>query len=148
VDDGLALAKPCRGAEARGLASFAVNTLGLMAGFVSTLFQYINTVVPYWRVCDEAWPLGPLGDNQLIGIGVLRNYGGEVMVLPWNQDTRRQLACFRELLEPLLKRIIVVVDDREREDLEAISAILAPITVLPWSRRAELASFIIKDTLD
>ena len=59
-----------------------------------------------------------------------------------------QLARFRELLGPLSKRIVVVVDDREVEDLEAISAVLAPIAVLPWSRRAELARFIIKDTSD
>ncbi len=70
------------------------------------------------------------------------------MVLAWNEDARRQLTRFRELLEPLLERIVVVVDDREPEELEAISAMLTPIVVLPWSRRAELASFVIKDASD
>jgi hypothetical protein len=113
--------------------------------FGKELFEHITTVVPYWRVCDEAWPLA--GDH-LTGIGVLRNYGGQVMVLPWSVDTRRQLTRFRKLLDPLSKRIIVVVDDREPEDLETISAMLTPITVLPWSRRNELARFVIKDTSD
>ena len=116
-----------------------------MSTFGQELFTHITTVVPYWRVCDEAWLLG---DDHLTGIGVLRNYAGQVMVLPWCDDTRQQLARFRELLEPLLKRIVVVVDDRQPEDLEAISAMLTPIAVLPWSRRTELARFIIKDTSD
>ena len=113
--------------------------------FGQELFEHITTVVPYWRVCDEAWALA---DDHLTGIGVLRNYGGQVMVLPWSQNTRRQLARFREQLGPLSKRIIVVVDDREPEDMEAISTMLTPITVLPWSRRDELASFVVKDSSD
>lgn len=116
-----------------------------MSTFGQELFKYIATVVPYWRVCDEGWPLA---DDYLTGIGVLRNYGGQVMVLPWNEDARQQLARFRELLGSLSKRIVVVVDDREVDDLEAILAILSPIAVLPWSRRTELARFIIKDASD
>ena len=115
-----------------------------MPTFGQELFKHITTVVPYWRVCDEAWLLG--GDH-LTGIGVLRNYGGQVMVLHGTK-TLAQLARFRELLEPLLTRIVVVVDDRESEDLEAISAMLSPIAVLPWSRRTELARFIVNDISD
>jgi len=111
--------------------------------FGQELFEYITTVVPDWRVCDEAWPLA---DDYLTGIGVLRNYDGQVMVLPWNEDAGKQLARFRELLEPLLKRVVVVVDDRDVQDMEAISAMLTPIVVLPWSRRTELARFVTKDT--
>jgi hypothetical protein len=113
--------------------------------FGQELFKHITTVVPYWRVCDEAWLLG--GDH-LTGIGVLRNYGGQVMVLPWSEDARAQLARFRELLEPVLTRVVVVVDDRESEDLDEISAMLTPIAVLPWSRRTELARFIVNDIPD
>jgi hypothetical protein len=117
-----------------------------MSTFSHDLADHIMTLVPYWRVCcDEAWALG---DDHLIGIGVERNYGGQVMVLPWSEDTRQQLTRFREQLAPRLKRIVVVVDDREPEDLEAISAMLTPITMLPWSRRTELARFVIKDTPD
>jgi hypothetical protein len=116
-----------------------------MRSFKSELFEYVTTVVPYWRVCDEAWPIG--GDH-LTGIGVLRNYGGQVMVMPWGHDTRLQLSSFRELLGPFMKQIIVVIDDREHEGAEAAVAELAPIVVLPWSRRSELAAFIIKDAPD
>ncbi|MBV8530016.1 MAG: hypothetical protein JO104_01760 [Candidatus Eremiobacteraeota bacterium] len=95
---------------------------------------------------DEAWSVG---SDHLTGIGVLRNYGGQVMVMPWCEDTRAQLTRLREvpgLLAPA--RIIVVVDDRETEDLEDISAFVTPIPVLPWSRRAELASLVIEDNAD
>jgi hypothetical protein len=113
--------------------------------FGQELFEYLTTLVPYWRVSDEAWPLEK---DHIRGIGVLRNYGGAVMVMPWNDDTRAQLARFREHLDPLLKRIVVVVDDREIADWGAASATLAPIALLPWSRRNQLASFVIKDTAD
>jgi hypothetical protein len=117
-----------------------------VATFGQELFKYIKTVVPYWRVCDEAWLLA--NDDYLTGIGVLRNYGGEVMVMPWGEHTRDQIARFRELLKPFLKRIVVVIDDRAPKDVEAISAMLAPIAVLRWSHRSELAAFVIKDSAD
>lgn len=116
-----------------------------VATFGQELFEYITTIVPRWRVCDEAWPL--VG-GHLTGIGVLRNYGGQVMVLPWTENARRQLAHFHDLIAPLSERIVVVVDDRDLEDVESTSAMLSPITVLPWSRRTELAKFVIKDNPD
>lgn len=116
-----------------------------MRTFSSELFEYITTVVPYWRVCDEAWPLA---NDHLTGIGVERNWGGQVMVMPWDQDTRRQLVPLGDRPESVLKRIIVVVDDREPEDTEAIAALLTPIAVLRWSRRSELAAFLIKNAPD
>jgi hypothetical protein len=120
----------------------------IVRAFVRELFEYLTTLVPYWRVCDEAWPIIGAGDRHLTGIGVLRNYGGQVMVMPWNEDTRQQLAWFRESLDPLLDQVVVVVDDREPEDLEGISAMGTAVTVLPWSRRAELVAFVIKDRPD
>jgi hypothetical protein len=110
--------------------------------FGSELFEYITTIVPYWRVCDEGWPIG---SDHLTGIGVLRNYGDQAMVMTWDQDTRGQLSRLRDQLEPFLKRIVVVVDDRETEDIAPVSAVIAPIAVIPWSRRGELAAFIVKD---
>jgi hypothetical protein len=71
-----------------------------MPSFDQDLYSYVETLVPYWRVCDEAWPLG---EDHLVGIGVLRNHGGQVMVLPWDQETRDQLQRIREKLEPFLK---------------------------------------------
>jgi hypothetical protein len=70
------------------------------------------------------------------------------MVVPWCDDAESQLVRFREALAPLANRILVLVDDREPTDIERISAITAPISVLPWSRRDELALFIIKDAAD
>jgi hypothetical protein len=123
----------------RGLTSYAA----LMPTFVQEVFKYITSVVPNWRVSDEAWLLE--GD-YLTGIGVERNYGGQVIVLPWDDDTRQQLVSVGRRLEPFLKRIAVVVDDRDTENVEAISKAIAPVLLIPWSHRAELASFVIKDT--
>lgn len=109
---------------------------------IRELFEYIATIVPYWRVSDEAWPLK---GEYLTGKGVLRNDGGQVMVMVWNDDTRRQLARLREMLGDLSSRIVVIVDDEGVEDLDGIAATVRPIAVLPWSRKANLASFIIKD---
>jgi hypothetical protein len=111
--------------------------------FGREVFEYITSLVPYWRVTDEAWPVE---DDHLTGIGVERNYGGQVMVLPWSEDAKARLALLHGLLGPLSKRIVIVVDDREIEQLDPIFAIATPIVVLPWSRRSELASIIIKDS--
>lgn len=60
--NGRAVAKPCRAVEAaRETARRYAEGSRIKAASVSTfgqeLFKYITTVVPYWRVCDEAWPL-------------------------------------------------------------------------------------------
>jgi hypothetical protein len=115
--------------------------------FGQDLFAYIATLVPHWRVGDEAWPIGG-NDNHITGIGVERNYGGQVLVIAWDENVRRQLARFHKDLEPLFKRIVVVVDDRKSADLDAIERTCTPITVLPWSRRVELAGTVIQDTAD
>ena len=75
----------------------------------------------------------------------MRNYGGQVMVMPWNRDTWSQLSRLRDQLEPLWKRIVVVVDDRETKDIAPVSAVITPIAAIPWSLRGELAAFIVKD---
>jgi hypothetical protein len=89
--------------------------------FGQELFEHITTVVPYWRVNDEAWLDG---DGYLTGIGVLRNYGGQAMILPWGDCAREQFTRLRKLPKPFLRRIAVVVDDRSTVDLEDISKML------------------------
>jgi len=37
-------------------------------------------LVPYWRICDKAWHIGE--NIYLAGIGVERNYGGQLLVIP------------------------------------------------------------------
>lgn len=113
--------------------------------FGSELFEYITNLIPYWRVSDEAWSVA---SGHLTGVGVERNLGGQVMVMAWNQDTSRKLASVGDLPESFLKRIVVVVDDRESADTGAIAALLTPIAVLPWSRRSELATFVVKEAPD
>lgn len=120
--------------------------------FGQELFAYITTLVPYWRVCDEAWPLkyderSGLSEH-LTGIGVLRNYEGDAMVIPWSETARQQLAYFGELLAPLSDRIVVVLDDRESDGYEAVSVLVAPIRVIRWSRRVELEHIVIRDSAD
>ncbi|HEY2476922.1 MAG TPA: hypothetical protein VGI19_19225 [Candidatus Cybelea sp.] len=128
-----------RGREIRASLDTLCSTFG------SELFAYLTTVVPSWRVCDEAWPIA---SDHLTGIGVKRNYGGQVMVMPWGEETSRQLARFREMLGPLSKRIVVVADDRESGDTQPISVAVTPIAVILWSRPSELAAFVIKETPD
>jgi hypothetical protein len=115
-----------------------------MSVFGSELFQYITTLVPYWRVSDDAWRLGN-DDSYLTGIEVLRNYGGSAMVIPWDENRRKELSELGAGKRVNLSRLIVVVDDRV-EDWRTIEDIMAPIAVLPWSRRDELAVSIIKDS--
>lgn len=116
-----------------------------MRTFSQEVFEYLTTLVPYWRVSDEGWPLGE-DDHYLTGIGVERNFGGQVMVVPWDDDSRQQLGDFAKSLGPLTERIIAMIDDREPQDMESIAATISPIAMLPWSRRSEIATFIVKDT--
>lgn len=100
-------------------------------------------MVPYWRVSDDAWNLGE--DSYLTGIGVLRNYGGDVIVIPWEEDRHQELLRLLRADSGVdLQRVTVVIDDRT-EAWQVIAEELAPITVLPWSRRDELIQRILKD---
>jgi hypothetical protein len=124
-----------------------------MAGFGREVWDYVSTLVPYWRLSDEAWSLDsawpPEPDSHLIGIGVLRNYGGDVIVIPWDENDGRQRSSIRkanELLDPnRLRRVVVIVDDCSTIDLVNVAKKVAPIAVLPWSLRNELSQIVIKD---
>jgi hypothetical protein len=115
-----------------------------MATFSSEVFNFIKTLVPYWRVSDDAWRLAD--GSYLTGIGVLRNFGGSVMVIPWDKDRHQQLAALRFSTESLpFDRVIIVVDDRIEAAWERIADDLSPFTVSPWSRRNELAGCLAND---
>lgn len=117
-----------------------------MSSFGSELFTYITTLVPYWRVNDEAWPLDAESEPPyLSGIGVLRNYGGQVMVVPGEDSSLETLSSILERKPFDAPRVIVVVDDRDGQDWHNIAARVSPVRVLPWSRRDELRGFVIKD---
>ena len=68
-----------------------------MHDFGMELFEYVRTLVPYWRVSDDAWPLS--NASHLCGIGVLRNYGGQAMVMEWTPEIHTQLTSLRDLDE-------------------------------------------------
>ena len=114
-----------------------------MAGFGTEVFQYLTTLVPSWRVCDEAWYVAD--DCYLAGIGVLRNHGGQVLLIPWEECRRKELLGLRDGRHIQLDRVVVVVDDRSESRWATIRDDLAPMAVVPWSRRGELALTIIKD---
>lgn len=109
--------------------------------FGTELFHYLASILPYWRVSDDAWRL--TDDNYLAGIGVLRNKGGDALVIPWDANDERRL---RDLLEHLQNaqsdRVIVVVDDRQIEDWVTVKNELAPVKVTPWSSRSDLAALL------
>jgi hypothetical protein len=71
-----------------------------------------------------------------------------MMVLPWDEDASSQIDRLGESLRPVAKRIIVVVDDREATNIDAIAVLVAPIESLPWSRGSKLSKFIVKDEPD
>jgi hypothetical protein len=110
------------------------------------LFDYLASIVPYWRVSDDAWSL--CDESHLVGIGVLRNYGGDVLVIPWSEDPEL-VRCLRlpriGSAVPDYDRRIVVVDDRSGAQWELVQKRLFPMPVVPWSERRRLADFVIRD---
>jgi hypothetical protein len=112
--------------------------------FWQMLLTYLNSLVPYWRVFVEAWPLN--GGSHLHGFGVLRKCGVDLLVVPWNKDDLELAATVvtprvgDDTLES--DRRIVVVDDRENEQKENIARRVSPVTVVLWSQREKLLSYL------
>lgn len=111
------------------------------------LFTYLTTIVPYWRVSDDAWQLDD--DSYLGGIGVLRNYGGDVLIVPWSDDP--ELASALKLPRigrktADLDRRLVVVDDRGGQSETVIAELVAPVKVIGWTQRQKIADFVVSDT--
>jgi len=115
-----------------------------VASFRQELFAYITSIVPFWRVTDDAWLL--CNESHVSGIGVLRNYGGDVLVVPWSDDPElaRSLQLPRMANElPDIDRRIVVVDDRSGERTDLLGQRISPIPVILWSERSRLSDFVI-----
>jgi hypothetical protein len=116
------------------------------ATFGQNVFAFLTTIVPYWRMCDDAWLLSD--ESHLRGIGVLRNYGGDVLIIPWSKDPELlrclQLPRMGNAL-PDYDRRIVVVDDRSGERWDHVEKGIFPIAVIPWSDRSRLSEFVISD---
>jgi hypothetical protein len=113
--------------------------------FGGIVFDYLKTAVPYWRLSDEAWSLG---DEHLIGIGVLRNYGGQLMVVPWSDGGSMPHPSWPDVGPALdaagipLDRVIVVIDDR---DGDGPSRRPTPFVEITWSQREQLKEYVVKD---
>ena len=79
---------------------------------------------------------------------MLRNNGGDVLVIPWSGDPE----LFRCLQLPRMgttlpdyDRRVVVVDDREGEQWELVERQIFPIPVVPWSDRQRLTEYVVRD---
>lgn len=120
--------------------------------FGREVFQYLVEIVPYWRVSDDAWMLSD--GSYLTGIGVLRNFGGNVLVVPFSTNDTELSERLTKISDGELtvwagnQRIEVVIDDRQGSDSGAVSRQLAGLTVVCWSHRKDLVRFVVKDTRD
>lgn len=109
------------------------------------VFDYLKTLVPSWRLCDEAWVLA--GDH-LVGIGVERNYGGQLMVVPDPEGSAKPHPAWPDI-EPSLEaagytpeRVVVVIDDRDGAKNGRRSTRFPEIR---WSEREQLMDHVVKD---
>ncbi|HTJ24984.1 MAG TPA: hypothetical protein VMA36_02365 [Candidatus Limnocylindria bacterium] len=118
--------------------------------FQQAVFAYITTLVPYWRVSDDAWPLSD--GSYLAGIGVLRNYGGDAMVVPL---TALEDEALPELLKVLTgqvesviargsiaARLVIVLDDRFGDLRKQLPPEMECATIVSWSNREALAQYV------
>jgi hypothetical protein len=116
-----------------------------MSEFSKLVFDYLQTLVPNWRLCDEAWPVG---DEHLIGIGVERNYGGQVLVVTLSDGDSSPHPSWPNIDDQLkahgkaANRVVVVLDDRNND---AYVRGQTPFVEIPWSGRERLTDYITKD---
>ena len=114
--------------------------------FPRLVFEYLASIVPYWRVSDDAWPL--TDGSHLAGIGVLRNYGGGLLVVPCELDdpgfaeTARRLQLAAD--SPVASRVIAMADDRSSEAWTTLREQLAASAsgLIRWTERDKLKNFV------
>jgi hypothetical protein len=95
--------------------------------FGVSVFEYLKTLVPQWRLCDEAWLLG---EDHLVGIGLERNYGGQLMVVPWPDGGLMQHPAL-PAIEPALKAA------GKRTELSS-SSMIGMVTLTTGNKRPSL----------
>ncbi len=116
------------------------------SSFGELVFEYLKTVVPHWRLCDEAWLLG---DDHLVGIGVERNYGGQMLIVPLSGGDVVPHQDWPDILPALeaaaiaLDRVVVVLDDRAERPQYYQST---PFPKVLWSEREQLSTWVVRDT--
>lgn len=136
-------------AEALWAALVGNRELDRSAPFGQRVYERIVRLVPYWRASTEAWLLSD--DSYLVGIGVLRNYGGDLMVITIDSledEVIGQLVALLQgklsLEDRKLENILIVVDDSIL-GFDDLPAALGRLESLRWSSAAALARYVIRD---
>ncbi len=116
--------------------------------FSRQVFEFLKTVVPFWRISDEARLLSD--GTYLVGIGVERNYGGQILVLPISQGDpieRVQPVVLPYTLNGRLDTgpCLVVLENSNGRYYEELSALVRPVKVLLWSERHELQKYVLQN---
>jgi hypothetical protein len=119
------------------------------APFGQRVYDRIVRLVPCWRASTDAWSLSD--GSHLVGIGVLRNYGGDLLVITIDSredETIGQLVAVLggdlSLRNGRIENVLVVFDDSVLR-FEELPRTLWQLERLPWSSAASLALYIIKD---
>jgi hypothetical protein len=115
--------------------------------FGREVFKYVASLVPYWRVADEAWSIGTA---IVSGIGVERNFG-QILIVPicGKNDARIEMLCSCSVLPtfyPRGNRIIIIWDDRTPHIASPVPDILKQVKAIPWSRRSEISPIVDLDS--
>lgn len=119
------------------------------APFGQRAYERIVRLVPYWRASTEAWRLS--NDSYLVGIGVLRNYGGDLMVITIDSLDDEAIGQLLALLQRdislehgRIENIFVLVDDA-LIGFDELPATLGRLDRLRWSDAEALVKYVTKD---
>lgn len=136
-------------AEALWTALVGDRELDSSAPFGQHVYERIVRLVPYWRASTEAWRLSD--DSYLVGIGVLRNYGGDLMVItidsPGYEAVGQLCALLRgelSLTNGRLENILVLIDDR-LIGFDELPPELGRLECMRWSSAADLEQYVTRD---
>jgi hypothetical protein len=115
-------------------------------GYGPEAFEFICSLVPFWRVSDDVARLS--NDEYLGGIGVLRK-NGDVLVVPIDRDRdsgRTDLLRYfvdnDRSADYFGTRIVVLYNDTSETTVPEFVGEVMTLTVIPWSRRGELAALL------
>lgn len=136
-------------AENLWIALIGDRAIDASAPFGQRVYDRIVRLVPYWRASTEAWLLSD--DSYLVGIGVLRNYGGDLMVVDvdsLDNDSIRQLVGLARgdlsLQVGSLSNILLMLDDSALT-VDDLPPLLGQFERLLWSSAESLAQYVISD---
>lgn len=137
-------------ADALWTARVGYSRIDTHATFGQRVFDRLARIVPYWRVSDDAWALSD--DSHLCGLGVLRNYGGALLVVPVDSGGDNAIAQLSALSQGNISfeygrigNVLVLINDGVYP-LGMLQPSIRQFACLAWSAKDEsLAQHIIKD---